>query len=171
RRVHVRNARSRGLQVLVADRSCSVTVRQLLADPSAELALDVCAGRGGLSRLLSSAKIQKPGLALTGYREEIHHDRLLSLGGTEIAYLRSITAERRQLAVDTIMAANPACIVVTRGLQPPDELVVACNVRDVPLLMTPLVSADFIVSVKDYLRERLAPTTSLHGVLLDVLGV
>src|SRR5690606_29503795 len=34
-----------------------------------------------------------------------------------------------------------------------------------------LVSADFIVNVKDYLRDRLAPTTSLHGVLLDVLGV
>ena len=40
-----------------------------------------------------------------------------------------------------------------------------------PLLVSALVSAEFIGRVTHYLQEKLSPSTSLHGVLLDVLGI
>jgi len=96
---------------------------------------------------------------------------LIVLGRTEIDYLASVSAEQRELGVATLMAARPACVVVARGLPPPEALVDACEREQVPLLLTALVTAQFIDRVRSYLEVQLAPATSVHGVLLDVLGV
>ncbi|HTM21879.1 MAG TPA: HPr(Ser) kinase/phosphatase [Kofleriaceae bacterium] len=148
-----------------------VTIDQLVTDPQARLELSIRTGRGGLDRAITVPRIQKPGLALAGYREQLHNDRLLVLGGTEIEYWAKADAGQRALGVDTLLAAVPACIVVTRGLEPPDELTRACEKRQVPLLVSGLVSAEFIGRVTEYLTAQLSPSTSVHGVLLDVLGV
>ena len=148
-----------------------VTIDQLVTDPHARLELSIRTGRGGLDRAVTVPRIQKPGLALAGYREQLHDDRLLVLGGTEIEYLARADSAQRAVGTDTLMAASPACIVVTRGLEPPEELLRACEKRQVPLLVTTLVSAEFIGRVTEYLTANLSPSTSVHGVLLDVLGV
>ncbi len=152
-------------------RVATVSIDQLLTDPEAELQVEVRAGRAGLDRVIRVPRIQKPGLALTGYKEQIHDDRLLSLGRTEIEYLEQASPEARKLAIDTVMGANPACLVVTRKLEPPAELLAACDAEKVPLLVSSLDSRVFIGRVKSYLQDQLSLTTSLHGVLLDVLGV
>jgi HPr kinase/phosphorylase len=149
----------------------SVTIDQLVTEPETGLRLTVIAGRAGLGRRITVPRIQKPGLALTGYPEQLHSDRLLTLGGTEIRYLASITPEARRNGLATMLTARPACVVVTRGLPPGAELSDACEQAGVPLLGTELVSADFIAAVTQYLQDQLSPTTSIHGVLLDVLGV
>jgi HPr kinase/phosphorylase len=148
-----------------------VSIDQLLTEPQSELGLTVRAGRAGLDRTVLVPRVQKPGLALTGYGEQLHDDRLLVLGGTEIDYLSSIDPEKRRLAITTVMSSTPACIVITRGLEPPAELRQACEEARVPLLISSLTSADFIIQVTNYLDSQLSPQTSVHGVLLDVLGV
>lgn len=148
-----------------------VTIDELLREAGADLALTLRAGAGGLSRTIEVPRIQKPGLALAGYQEQLHKERLLTLGGTEIEYLAGAEPEKRRLGIDTMMAATPACIVVARGLEPPDDLVAECEARSVPLIVSPMVSAELIARVTRFLQERLSPSTSLHGVLLDVLGV
>jgi HPr kinase/phosphorylase len=150
----------------------TLPVEQLLGDAErVRFELSLRAGKAGLARTIAVPRIQKPGLALTGYKEQIHADRLLSLGGTEITYLNQVSYEARTLAVETVLSANPACIVVTRGLDPPIELVEGCEASQVPLLVTSLISSEFITSITSWLHDRLAPTTSIHGVLLDVLGI
>jgi HPr kinase/phosphorylase len=116
-------------------------------------------------------RIQKPGLALTGYTEQLHDGRLLIIGGTEIEYLVSVSGDARQLGIDTMMSALPAAVVVTRGLEPPDELSGACEVRGIPLIVSQLATADLIGRVTAFLHDQMAPQTSVHGVLLDVLGI
>jgi HPr kinase/phosphorylase len=148
-----------------------VTIDQLVADVAARLELTIRSGSDGLDRAVTVPRVQKPGLALTGYTEQLHDNRLQVLGGTEIDYLASISADRRKLGIDTVMAASPAALVVTRGLEPPAELVEACAADRVPLLVTSLVSAEFIARVTSHLEGLLSPSTSVHGVLLDVLGV
>ncbi len=148
-----------------------VIVEQLILDPEARLELELRAGRNGLRREILVPRIQKPGLALTGYTGQLHDGRLLVLGGTEVDFLASCAASARALAVSTMMAAHPACLVVTRELEPPAELSAACEAGDVTLMVTPLSSPDFIGRVTDYLAHQLAPSTSVHGVLLDVLGI
>jgi len=53
----------------------------------------------------------------------------------------------------------------------PDPLVEVCNEKALPLLTTPLITAEFFSRATRTLQLLLAPVTSLHGVLVDVLGV
>jgi HPr kinase/phosphorylase len=69
------------------------------------------------------------------------------------------------------MASEPACVVICRGLAPPQELVALCETRGIPLLVSALASADFITHVTNWMTDRLAPQTDVHGVLVDVLGI
>ena len=146
-----------------------VSITELLAEKV--LALAQVAGRDGLDRQIVNHRIQKPGLALTGYEQQLDRGRLLTLGGTEIEFLAGASETARRLATTTVMSSEPACIVVTRGLEVPAELASACDDAGVPLLVTPLVSADFIYKVKSFLSARLSPATSLHGVLVEVHGL
>jgi HPr kinase/phosphorylase len=148
--------------------TAAITVGELLE--RAELGVTAVSGKAGLIRTVTVPRIQKPGLALTGWPEQLHPSRVLVLGGTEIEYLAGNEPARR-VGIETLLASEPACIVVCRGLAPPEELVTQCEARGVPLLACSLVTADFIAQVTSWMNERLAPETQLHGVLMDVLGI
>jgi HPr kinase/phosphorylase len=148
--------------------SSAITVGELLE--RAELEVTAVAGQSGFDRVVIVPRIQKPGLALTGWPEQLHSGRVLVLGGTEIDYLRD-HEPARHLGMVTLLASDPACIVVCRGLSPPDELVAAAGARGVPVMISRLPTADFITAVTGWMADRLAPTTDKHGVLMDVLGI
>lgn len=146
----------------------AITVGELLE--RAELGVTAVAGKSGLTRTVTVPRIQKPGLALTGWPEQLHPGRVLVLGGTEIDWLDGNPAAR-EVGIETLLASEPACIVVCRGLTPPAELVARGDARGVPVLACSLVTADFIAAVTAFMTDALAPTTQLHGVLMDVLGI
>lgn len=146
-----------------------VTVEQLAAHGSFDLT--PLAGQGGKLRAVEVPRIQKPGLALTGWPEQLHPRRALVLGGTEIEFLVAASPAARTLGINTILAADPACIVITRALAAPADLITACEHRNVPLFSSNLVTSELIVKLTGWLDDRLAPTTELHGVMLDVLGI
>lgn len=148
-----------------------ISIQELIDEVGESLKLRLRAGNGGLDRSICVPRIQKPGLALTGYDQQLDVDRLLTLGGTEIDFLRAATGPQRVLAVETVMGASPACIIITRDLEPPEELVAACSRDHVPLMTTALVSAELITNVTQFLQNHLSPKKSVHGVLLEVLGV
>ena len=134
-----------------------LTVGELLE--RAELELSAVAGRAGLGRAVSVPRIQKPGLALTGWPEQLHPNRVLVLGGTEIDYLTD-NAPARAIGIETLFASDPACIVVCRGNAPPAELAIAGEAHGVPVLVSKLVTADFIALVTSWMSDRLAPSAS-----------
>jgi HPr kinase/phosphorylase len=93
------------------------------------------------------------------------------LGATEMTYLERLEPESRAGAVAGLLAADIPCLVVTKGLAVPALLVDEAERRGVPLLRTPISSSSLIAGIGAYLEQRLAPGTTLHGVLLDILGV
>ena len=149
----------------------SVKIEQLLSDRTHGLELTVLAGRAGMSRRITVARIQKPGLALAGYTGQIDRGRVQILGASEIGFLQQLPEDKQITGLDNLLALEPACLVVTRGLSAPPHLVQRCDERNVSLLASPLVSAVFIDRVTQFLEDKLSPSTSVHGVLVDVLGV
>ena len=57
------------------------------------------------------------------------------------------------------------------GLHVPPELCEACEAAGVALFSTPLLTSTFISQLQAYLSEQLAPSTSMHGVALEVFSV
>jgi HPr kinase/phosphorylase len=147
-----------------------LTVRSLL-DESSGLRLVLLAGEAGLSRRISNQRIQKPGLALAGYVKQVHPERVQVLGATEISYLQTLSEDEARRSIDAFMSLDPACIIVTKGLDVPQLLLDSAERMGVPLLRTPIVSSAAIDSIQKHLELQLAPTASIHAVLMDVLGV
>lgn len=139
-----------------------------VADP---LELEVLGGLDGAARVLRSARIQKPGLALAGYLAFVHPDRVQIMGQTELSYLATLGAEPRMRSVRGLLGLDLSCVLVSKGLPVPVELRETCEATSTPLLRTPLASSDCIRKVLAYLDDLLTPRTSVHGVLVDVDGV
>jgi HPr kinase/phosphorylase len=149
----------------------SLSIQDLLNENEYGLGLSLLAGEQGLSHKISSSRIQKPGLALAGYTEHLHPGRLQVLGNTEISYLQQIDS---RIAADNLAALCNfpiSCFIVTKGLFPPQLLLDLADSRAIPVLATAHQSSTFISLITKFLEERLLPTTHLHGVLMDVLGV
>jgi HPr kinase/phosphorylase len=149
----------------------AIRVGALLDDKKFDLRLSLIAGKQGLSRRISSARIQKPGLALAGYTEYLHKERLQVFGNTEMSYLATLPRERAVTVLREFFAQDVACLVVTKGLEVPPEMVAAADESGVPLLRTTHLSSNFIESIQSCLEDVLTAQTSMHGVLLDVFGV
>lgn len=148
-----------------------LTIQDLLNDAEYGLDLTLLAGDGGLSNAVGTPRIQKPGLALAGFTEHLHTDRIQILGNTEISFLRSLPEEASRRHLQELCAFPIICFVVTMALDPPEYLVRAVEKAGIPLLRTPHLTSTFISLLSKYLEDRLLPVTHVHGVLVDVLGV
>lgn len=148
-----------------------VEVGQLLAEQQGALQLAMLSSWGGMERRIARPRIQKPGLALAGFTKHVYPDRVQVLGLTEIDYLLSLGPGAAAHSLRVYLDRDPCVLVVTRGLEPPDLLMEAARDAGVPVLGSPLMSSTFISRITRRLEELLAPTASIHGVLVDVLGV
>ena len=146
-------------------------VQELEECKEPHLALTLMAGRKGLRKQIAHSQIQKMGLALTGFTRFVDPQRLQVIGNTEMAYFGTLSPDQQKEVIRKICSVNPACVVVTRNLEIPELLVREAEEKGIPLFRTTLRSFDFIEQVTQLLEERLAPTASVHGVLMDVFGV
>ena len=150
-----------------------VTVGTLLGSggAAAGLALDLLAGASGLDREITLPYIQKTGLALAGFDEYLRTGRVLILGESEIRFLERMDAADRARNLRSLFARDFPCMMITMGLDGPNELADAAARADVPLLRTALPTPVAIARLTNFLEDRLAPRETRHGVLLDILGL
>ncbi len=146
-------------------------VQEIEQSREPQLGLALMAGKEGLKRKISHPQVQKMGLALTGFVEFVNPERIQVMGKTEMVYLSALVAEAQQEVIERICGLEIACIVVTRGLDIPGRLLHEADQKAIPIFRTDLLTTDFIDRVTKVLAWKLAPTTSIHGVLMDVFGV
>ncbi|MDP3938906.1 MAG: HPr(Ser) kinase/phosphatase [Deltaproteobacteria bacterium] len=146
-------------------------VQDILDEADKDLGLHVLAGRDGLSNVISIPRIQEPGLALAGFRAYMETERVQLLGKAELAYLKSLTSQRRSEIIEEFCGLPLACIIVTYNLAPPRSLLEACESRKIPLLRARLAKARIVSRLTRFLEEKLADRTRVHGVLVDVFGL
>jgi HPr kinase/phosphorylase len=152
--------------------SSAISVLDFISHAPENLELRVLAGLDGApERKLAVPRIQKLGLALAGFTHYIHSGRLQIVGQSEIWFLGQLEPEKRLEAIHNLALERIACVLVTKGLEPPLEFIEAAERARLPLLQTPLLSSVAISVVTDYLQEALAPRAVRHGVLLDVYGL
>ncbi|HEY8560642.1 MAG TPA: HPr(Ser) kinase/phosphatase [Pyrinomonadaceae bacterium] len=149
-----------------------ISVAKFVEKSPEDLQIEVLGGGGGLpSRFINSARIQKLGLALAGFAHYIHSGRIQIVGQSEIWYLSQLESRQKTEAIKNLNLDKISCILVTKGLEPPTELLEIANESDVPLLRTNLISSGAINKVSEFLQEVLAPQMTLHGVLMGMFGI
>ena len=76
-----------------------------------------------------------------------------------------------QYALEKLFNFEFPCLIITRGLEPYPEMVRISLRKKIPILGTELATAEFISRLNQFLEDHLAPSISLHGVLIDVYGI
>ncbi|MBS1261242.1 MAG: HPr kinase/phosphorylase [Calditrichaeota bacterium] len=145
-------------------------VKQLFEDNEERLRLTLLAGGDGLARQIEVKHIHRPGLALAGYIDLFTFERVQVLGNTEINFLRGLSDEQRAASIGRVMEFAIPCLVITNGNDPPAELVEQANARGIPVFGSLHSTTDFTHLLGDYLDDQFAPTTTVHGSLVDVYG-
>lgn len=149
-----------------------ITIEEFVESAPEELKLSVLSGAGGISdHFISSPRIQKLGLALAGFTHYIHSGRVQLVGQSEISYLKQLTKEKRLEAINNLSLDKISCILITKNLDAPEELIEITDKINLPVVLTSTQSSTAIGAVSNFLQEKLAPSVSLHSVLLGMYGL
>ncbi len=128
------------------------------------------AGRGTIT--LSSISVDRPGLRLAGFYSYFDTQRILVIGLTEHEYLRSFSEEERREKIQKLFDCGEIpCIVFSRDLPVFPEFMEGARASYTPVFRSSKMTTSVISDLFVYLNRLLAPTTAMHGVLLDVFGV
>lgn len=148
-----------------------LTVADLLTAKKVHFDLECVAGHAGLSNLITQVEYTRPGLAYAGFLEVYVTDRIQILGNTETGYLEHLTPEVRRERLEAALGFKIPCIIFTdQNLPMPDFLEIA-NRNGIPVLITAHPTTHFGSTLSFFLEREFAPTTTVHGVLVDVFGV
>ncbi|MEY3525858.1 MAG: hypothetical protein RIR92_1923 [Pseudomonadota bacterium] len=118
-----------------------------------------------------AVRMARSGADLVGYLNYIHPYRLQVLGEREISYLQHadpLVGERR---VSRIVTLVPPVLVVADGQVPTPALLSMCEEAQIPMFVTHESAAFVIDLLRAYLSKHFADRTTLHGVMMDILGM
>ncbi|MYL21006.1 HPr kinase/phosphorylase [Halobacillus litoralis] len=133
--------------------------------------LELVTGKDGVHREIHMSDISRPGVEMTGYFKFYPKDRLQLLGKTELSYFNELTKEQRQERAQKLCTDVTPGIVITRGMDIPEELFEAAKEAGVPLMISPYKTTRVISRLTNFLESKFAPFTAIHGVLVDIYGI
>ena len=114
--------------------------------------------------------INRPALQLTGFFDHFDSERVQVIGHVEAAYMETLDEETRKDRYEQLMSYNIPCIVFCRSMMPDAQMIEAAREYQIPLLQTDKATSSFEAEIIRWMKVMLAPTISIHGVLVDVYG-
>lgn len=115
--------------------------------------------------------VQRPGLSLAGALKEKSSHRILIFGRMELKFLKELSQEERVKRLQECVVKKTPCVIVSRGLSPPKELVKLCKELNIALFKTEMSSMPLQTKLSMLLTDFFAPTESVHGTLVEAYGV
>jgi len=147
-------------------------IQKLVHDNLEKISLTWIAGQASAHRPIATiASDGAPSADLVGHLNLIHPARIQIFGKQELAYYNRFEIRRRLHYLEDLISGGTPAIIMAENLAPPQDLLEFCQQHDIPLLGSPQTAAQTIDVLRFYLSKRLAPTTTVHGVFLDVLGL
>ncbi|MDX9766394.1 MAG: HPr(Ser) kinase/phosphatase [Ectothiorhodospiraceae bacterium] len=149
----------------------TLPARSLMEAMGERLALEWVAGRRGTGRMLRHEPDIMGGSALVGHLNLIHPNQIQVIGHDELAYLNGLRRNSRQDVLEQICGESAVMLIVCDGLETPATLTELAETNGVPLLCSALPGDEIINLLRYYLGDRLAETTTVHGVFMEVMGI
>ncbi len=150
-----------------------ISANLLFEEFSGLLKWEWVAGLGAFERRFDDVAVRAARSAadLVGYLNYIHPYRVQIMGEREVAYLSNGQPEDCARRISRIVALEPPILVLADGQKAPEALLSMCEEAQIPMFATPSSSAYVIDVLRAYLSKQLADRTTLHGVLMDILGL
>ena len=148
-----------------------ITVEKLFQSRNQDLELTLLTSSASLNRTIHNAELNRPGLALTGFLDRFPNKRIQVLGETEMAYIGQIDKNRLADVATRIFDADVPMVIVAKGITPPIEFIQVADEFTTPVFSSRLTTSLLVQKLSAYLDHVFAPSTTVHGTLVDVYGV
>ena len=119
---------------------------------------------------ITSSDVNRPALQLTGYFAHFEQSRIQMIGNVEYAYIQQMSDEEKRIRYSAFLQFEIPCVIFCRDLQPDAIFIEQAEKNHVPILGTSLRTSEFMAELIYTLAEKLAPSITVHGVLVDVYG-
>jgi HPr kinase/phosphorylase len=149
----------------------NITVERLYKERRDFLELTLLTSEDGLKKKIPNNEVHRPGLALSGYTERFAHERTQVIGETEMSFLQNLDTERRKELLEKVFRFDIPCIIISKNIYPPAELLEMANQTKTPVFQSRLTTTELTNRLSLYLDNIFAPNTTVHGTLVDVYGV
>jgi HPr kinase/phosphorylase len=144
----------------------AVTIENLIEDLKLEIIV-----QGKENREISLSDINRPGLQFAGFYNYFANERVQIVGMAEWSFLDAMQPELRKKRLKKFFQFETPCIVVSRGLELHSEFIEAAKEYNRWVIRTNSITTRFISKLSNYMDDKLAPETRMHGVLVDVYGI
>ncbi len=148
-----------------------LNVQQLVGHERLQPIVRLLAGEQGLSRPIDHPRIQKSGLVFAGHHHGIVASRVQVFGETEISFLEALDDDLRAERVRGLYSLGLSVVFVTRGIEPPQELIDGAERSGTPLFLSEERSSATIFALHQALDRLLAPRERRHGVMVEIHGI
>ncbi len=148
-----------------------VSVGEFLDKHREDLGLTLHGPDSGLDRPIGEPAVNRPGLALAGFFTYFARKRIQVLGNSEMSYLRKLTPAMAAVRFRRVCEKEIPCVVLARGAELPSDLLAVADEHKVPVLGTDQVTFKFQNSATILLENDFAPSTTVHGCMVDIRGV
>lgn len=136
-----------------------------------EFHMRVVSGEDGLGREITVTDLSRPGIQLAGYYSYYPAERIQLFGLTEMEFFSTLSREQRLERLKVLMDQRTPCFCIARNLDVPEEMIQMSKETNMPILQSPLATTRLVSQLTNFLENRLAPSTTVHGVLTDIYGV
>lgn len=119
---------------------------------------------------IKTAEINRPALQLTGYLEHFENDRVQIIGYVEYTYLMQLSEEERMFKYERFISSRIPCVIFSTMTRPTQAMIDVAVKYQVPTFITERTTSSFMAELIRWLGVELAPSISIHGVLVDVYG-
>jgi HPr kinase/phosphorylase len=109
--------------------------------------------------------------SLVGSLNCIHPNRLQVLGEAEMLHLADLSKPAYEETIERLFSARPAAIIFASDIQPEPVFFDHAARTGTPLLGSSARDAEIVDRLQHFLTHALAERTTVHGVLLEVLGL
>lgn len=133
--------------------------------------VDLVQGNVSGEMLLTTINVNRPGLLLAGFEDYFGESRIQVMGNAEYYYLTSCTKEERYKKIDTLFKRKIPCVILSKRVSPMEEMLEIARKYNVPLFQSNKLTSQLVNDLVTYLNRKLALSTTIHGVLIEVSGI
>ena len=142
-----------------------------LGDLIHEFNFEVVYGPEGFEKTeITKDDVNRPGLQLAGFFDYFDPNRIQIMGKVESSYVEGLSSEERRSRFDRLFETGIPVLLLSRNIDVFPECLAAAQEHGVPILRTNEFTSTIMSVIVAFLKVKLAPRVTLHGVLIEIYG-
>ena len=149
----------------------SITVAQFHKSIQSAIKLKTVVDNGfSEKKIITSPGLNKPGLALSGYFKDFNFKCLQLLTNAEISFINDQYDDDNVKDIKKLCDLDIPAFIIQGRKRINQDFLNECSLKEIPVFRTTKTFSKLYYEVSNFLDDFFAPSTQIHGTLVDVYG-